>query len=134
MRHAMLTLTSTLLLTLPALGALPPMTPSMLQSQADAIVVGRATAVFSRVAETPTGTNTQFLAEFRVEGVEKGTAIQPGWLVYPHFWQPNRRPAGWAGPQGQDEVLVTETPVRLYLKATENGSWRLLEPNGWTRL
>lgn len=134
MRHFLLTLASAFVLSLPALGALPPMTPSMLQSQADAIVVGRGTAVFERIIETSAGVDSQYLAEFRVERVEKGSQIQAGWLIYPHFWQPNQRPDGWAGPQGQNEVLITDTPIRLYLKQTENGGWRLLEPNGWTRL
>lgn len=123
-----------LFLAAPALSALPPMTPSMLQAQADAVVVGRTRAVFSRTVETPAGVDRQFLAEFHVERVEKGEGIEAGWLVYPHFWQPDRRPQGWAGPQGQDEVLPLDVPVRLFLKRTDQGGWRLLEPNGWTRI
>ena len=55
------------------------------------------------------------------------------------FWHPARRPRGWAGPQGQNEIpyLGNKGIFYVYEEGTTvigPGPLRLLEPNGWELL
>ncbi len=119
-----------LTLTLIASAALPPLSDEERFNQSTDIVVGEVRAVKSKEEKVKQGTDWNYTAEVVVQSIVKGP-IKPGDVIKVQFDKTGKRPMGWAGPQGQNEVLKEGTRARLYM-TKDIGYYRLLVPNGWT--
>ncbi len=107
--------------------ALPPQSDDELEQQAQRVLVGEVLAVFQREVDVKDGKDLHFVAQ--VQSAQKGEG-----LVYVHFRQTASRPPGWSGPSGQSSALKVERGrVRLFLRKDADGSFWLLEPNGWAK-
>jgi hypothetical protein len=69
-----------------------------------------------------------------VEKPQKGKGIAAKDVLTVHYWQVNKRPAGWVGPGGQYNSLHFGQRARFFLRKTEQGWFDLLVPNGWDPL
>ena len=115
-----------------ALAALPRKSLEELKAQATHVVVGRVEAVYSTERASGAGSaDRHYVVELTVTAVEKGEGPREGRVVYAKCWQPAKRPAGWTGGQGQDEVPAAGKVGRLYLAEAKDGTYSLLTPNGW---
>lgn len=122
-----------LLLIVPVWAAIPPMSPEDLQSTADVVLVATVEKVTTRSVElAPDTHNTVYEIDLKVEKVEKGKIT--GKAVLATCWQPEMRPQGWAGPQGQNEIPTAKARGRFYLRDAGEGAYEILEPNGWSSL
>ncbi len=118
------------LLTLAAWSALPPLSPEEQRAQADHVLLGQVNNVGSRSIEVANGTDRQVNLNFRVDDREKGS-YRAGLTLTLKCRQTERRPAGWAGPQGQNEIPPEGSRIRAFVRETPSGELELLEPNGW---
>ena len=118
-----------LLLMLPVWAAVPPLSSEERTEDADLIVVGLVEKIETRAVELDYGKNTVYELDVLVRKVEKGKMTGQRLLVT--CWQPLERPAGWAGPQGQNEIPSQDAVIRLYLRDAGEGAYEILEPNGW---
>ncbi len=109
--------------------ALPPLSPERLLDDSSDVVVGDVVEVRTWTERVKYGRDNFSVALVRIESVEKGK-LQPGVLIEAHFRQTESRSKGWAGPQGQNEILKKGERARLYLRKVD-GVYKLLEPNGW---
>lgn len=109
--------------------ALPPQSPEDLLGNSSDVVVGTVVEVRTWTERVKYGRDNFSVALVRIESVEKGK-LQPGVLIEAHFRQTESRSKGWAGPQGQNEILEKGERARLYLQKVD-GVYKLLEPNGW---
>jgi hypothetical protein len=122
------------------LAAVPPRKAEELRSDATDIVVGEVRFVYAGDAKVEHGTDTRYCIELAVTTVEKSpadkTATAPpttapaSKLLYARCWTPAKRPAGWAGPQGQNLIPKPGQRIRLYLTREADGGFDVLEPNG----
>jgi hypothetical protein len=129
MRHSLLLIA---LLAIPALAALPPRKAEDLKKTASHVVVGKVKAVYSTEDKRkPDMIDRQFVIELVVSAVEKGEGPAVDKVLYAKCWRPEKRPAGWAGPQGQNVIPEAGNTGRAYLSQAEDGSFSLLTPNGW---
>ncbi len=119
-------------LMLVARGALPPLSPQERNDQASDIVVATVMNVKQKVDEVQGGDDIIFELSIRVDDAKKGM-LRPGLTLKVLCRQTGRRPEGWAGPQGQNEIPPQKSKVRLFLREHEN-QFFLLEPNGWENL
>ena len=139
MRRPGMTLVATVSLIGLCLAAVPPRKAEELRTDATDIVLGEVRFVYAAEAKVEHGTDTRYCIEFAVTTVEKSpadkratapaTAPAPK-LIYARCWTPAKRPAGWAGPQGQNVVPKSGQRVRLYLTRGSDGGFDVLEPNG----
>lgn len=119
-----------LVMILPAWAAIPPMSPEDLQSTADVVVLATVENVSHRTVEMePAYLNTVYEIDLKVEKVEKGKITGTTLLVT--CWQPEERPHGWVGPQGQNEIPTAKVKGRFFLRDVGEGAYEILEPNGW---
>lgn len=112
-----------------AWAALPPLDSQEQRNEAAEVVVGTVMNVKSELEEVGNGKDRVYKVSFRVDGVEKGR-LRSGLLITVRFRRTAERPKGWAGPQGQNEPLVEDAKVRLFLRDGDSEFW-LLTPNGW---
>ena len=116
-----------ILLLLALLMALPPLSPSTREKQAVIIATGTVVTQTEKVETADNGSNSVYTVQFAPDRVIKGKA--PSNLSFT-YWQPKKRPQGWAGPQGQNSALSKGQKATVFLTGDEKG-YRLLEPNGW---
>lgn len=129
MRHSLLLIA---LLALPALAALPPRSAENLKQTASHVVTGKVKAVYTTDEKRQADMiDRQFVIELVVTAVEKGEGPAVGKVLYAKCWRPEKRPAGWAGPQGQNVIPQPGDTGRAYLSQADDGSFSLLTPNGW---
>lgn len=121
-----------LALTLAARAALPPLSAEERRDQASEIVSGTIMNVKETVQEVPGGDDRVYQLNVRVDEVKKGM-LRPGLTITAICHQTGRRPEGWAGPQGQNEIPAEKSKVRLFMREQDN-QFFLLEPNGWEPL
>ncbi len=102
-----------------AWGALPPLTQQELDEGSTDIVVATVLNVKTGIQEVPGGDDRVYELSIRVEEVRKGT-LRAGLTLPVIARQTGRRPEGWAGPQGQNEIPGEKSNVRLYLREEQN--------------
>lgn len=130
-----------LVMTAPAMAAVPPMRADDRAADAQHIVVGCIREITTEEVTVDWGTDHHYTAIVDVNTVEKGTlplsptAESPPAATIPqivvHYWQYGDRPLDWSGNAGQGTRLVTGTTVRLFLWQDAQGQLNLLTPNGW---
>jgi hypothetical protein len=118
------------------------MTPQMLRETATHVVVGEVRSIYARKSSEGDWRYVRYVAEVRVQTVEKGTGMEPGGLVYARYWtrewaRGNTMPTDTAGHRG----LPSEGQVRrIYLArnaydgfGTENkdGGFNVIGANGF---
>lgn len=124
-----LSLVALFFLALPALAALGPRPIEELVEHSDHVWVGTVGKVKTEVLRSKNGTDYLYQWSFPIEKIEKGS-FETGTVVTVECRQAGKRPRGWAGPQGQNDVPSEGIKARLYVKESK-GKFRLLEPNGW---
>jgi len=113
------------------LSALPPRSKEDLEKTASDIVVGEVKQVYTAVRENKPGmVDTLYCFEISVTNVEKGDHGKEGKVLMARAWKPEKRPAGWAGPQGQNVVPEGGKVYRFYLVEGKDGALDALTPNG----
>lgn len=93
-----------------------PLSPKQLRDTATHVVVGRVQQVFTRQEKREEYVYTRYVAEVRVDSVEKGEGYQQGDLMYVRYWArrwigPGRQPPGTAG---HDDFPTAGTTWRVY--------------------
>lgn len=121
-----------LLLIVPVWAAIAPLSPEDLQATADVIVVGQVEKIERRVVDLDCGKNSVYELDVLVRKVEKGKVT--GDYLLATCWQPDERPEGWAGHQGQNDIPSQGSEIRLFLRDAGEGAFEILEPNGWESL
>jgi hypothetical protein len=94
------------------------MSSAGLQKMATHIIVGKVTEIYKRELESGDEKRTLFVAEVKVEKIEKGEGLQPGELAYVRYWQ-----SEWIGegePAPDSELRYSSAPrpkqrLRMYL-------------------
>ena len=118
--------------------ALPPLSEEELHADAGRVIIGTVARIFARETEVVAGTDREFVALLTSVDVEKGMLRRPGAKpaadkspMYVHYRQAGRRPTGWTGDGGQYSHPPVGQRVRVFLRYEDDGTWHLLEPNGW---
>ncbi len=62
------------------------LSPEQLRTTATHVVIGKVEQVWTRAEESGSWDWTRYVAEVRVEAVEKGDGLVPGQLVYVRYW------------------------------------------------
>ncbi len=117
-------------LALPALAALPPLSEEARFERAHEVVVARVLEVKVEKRSVNGGFDRVYTATVEPLRWDKGAAADKPERFDVRFHQTASRPSGWAGPQGQNRVLVEGETVRLFLQDS-SGQRTLLSPNGW---
>lgn len=60
--------------------------PGEAEEKATNILTGTVTTIYSKVTRTEAHETGHYIAEVRVESVQKGEGIQPGQLAYVRYW------------------------------------------------
>ncbi len=118
-----------LLACVPAWAAIPPLSEQDREVRATEIVEGTVLNVKRREIPVKAGTNWDYDLNFRVEKAIKGS-LRSGLLIPVKLRQTGKRPEGWAGGQGQNEIPSEDQRVRFFLH-NDQGRFEALEPNGW---
>jgi hypothetical protein len=131
MRIALL-VAALVLLTIALLNAaIPPLPEKALREGADVIVTGVITTVEhqDKANADPEYVNREYSITIRIEKTEKGAVT--GETLVAHTWKPLKRPAGWAGPQGQNVTPTETATVRAFLQREAGAeTFTLMLPNG----
>ncbi|MDT3380601.1 hypothetical protein RNI52_24970 [Labrys neptuniae] len=129
---------------LPALAAIPDMSPATLTAEADLILTGRLVAVTTTrkvpewvkrrddisFFERGAFVDEVFTLAIEVGTVEKGSRGLAGKTIATHGWRAHGRPPGWAGPGGTIRDLPAEgTRIKVWLRREQDG-WDLISPSG----
>ncbi len=97
---------------------------------ADLVVEATVVQVYAREETTkPDFVDTRYVLEIEVASASKGEAAA-GSALYVHAWRPSKRPAGWAGPQGQNHLPAAGAKATFYLRRGAGGRLGALAPNG----
>jgi hypothetical protein len=130
MRHTALALA---FITLPLLAAIPPRKAEDLQRDATHIITAKVKAVYStdETRDKPDFVDRHYCIEVVVTKIEKGEGLGVSKVAYLKCWQPEKRPFGWAGPQGQNHLPKVGDEGRYYLAEGDDGSLTILTPNGY---
>jgi hypothetical protein len=124
-----------------------PLSPEELKAEATHIVTGVVKAIYSREVETTSygkGTlETHYLLEIEVGGVEKGSGVRKGDIVYARCWRLKKHGASGPvpGPSGHFGIPKEGEQVRAFLAKgkygptgqADNGS-TVVYPNGIEKL
>lgn len=121
------------------------MPPARLLEQATHVVVGRAAAIYARTAREGGWSVTRYVAEVRVDAVEKGAGIVATDPLYVRYWTRT-----WAGPgspppstSGHRGLPKEGDRVRLYLARNaydgfdpdnRDGGYNVIGANGFEAL
>jgi hypothetical protein len=124
-----------------------PLSPEGLKAEATHVVTGVVKAIYSREVETTSygkGTlETHYLLEIEVRGVEKGSGVEKGDIVYARCWRLKRHGASgpMPGPSGHFGIPTEGEQIRAFLAKgrygptgqADNGS-AVVYPNGIEKL
>jgi hypothetical protein len=124
-----------------------PLSPEEQKAESTHIVTGVVQAIYSREVETTRygkGTlETHYLLEIEVRGVDKGSGIDKGDLVYARCWRLKKRGASGPipGPSGHFDLPKEGDQVRAFLAKGKYGATgqadsgsTLVYPNGIEKL
>ena len=128
---------STIFISLCTQAAVPPLSETSRREFATHIATGHVTSVKSELVQVGLGmSNAVYTVKMIVGEIEKGASLQKGQMIAFQFWKSKTRPDGWAGPQGQNGMIQTNSTIRVFLKQDPPGanSFNLLVPNGFDRL
>ena len=122
----------------------PDLSPERLLAAATHVVVGKVEQAWTRKESRGSWDVTHFVAEIRVESVEKGEGLAAGGLVYARYW--TKRWDAFFTPQPPDTNGHRGLPevgdrVRVYLArnasdgfgTTGDGGYNVIGPNGFAR-
>jgi hypothetical protein len=120
-----------------------PLSPEDKKAESTHIVTGTVQAVYTRDANTELYGNgtveTYYLLEIAVKGVEKGSGLTAGDLVYARCWRLKKHGAAGPrpGPSGHFGIPAEGAKVRAYLAKGKYGptgqgdnGWAVVYPNG----
>lgn len=110
-------------------GAIAPQSPEDLQDRAEVIVTGRVTAAEVSTEGSLLSSDWVVVLQMEVDAVKKGDRIGAGENISVSCWQTKRRPSGWTGGSGHDDIPAEGSRVRMWLRSQGEG-WSPLEPNG----
>ena len=65
--------------------------PGEAEQKSSHILTGTVTAVYSRITRDASHETGHYLAEVRVESIEKGDGFKPGQMVYVRYWHHLKR-------------------------------------------
>lgn len=121
-----------------------PLSPEELRNTATHIVVGKAEQIFSRTEKAGSYEYTRYVAEVRINKVEKGDGLKPGELMYVRYWHkrwlgPSNPPPDTAGHRGEPTAGRT---LRIYAAknaydgfgTTKDGGFNVTGANGFEAL
>jgi hypothetical protein len=95
---------------------------------AQRVAEGQLSTLQTKEVQIEGGSDFQTTGQFVVSRVLKGD-LKKGQRLTVRMRQTGKRPAGWAGPQGLNELPKDGQKIRLYLQGSQ-----VLEPNGWEPL
>lgn len=121
------------------------MSPEELRQTATDVIVGKVVRVYERTAAEGAWNYTRFIAEIRVNAVEKGEAIEPDGLVYVRYWKRRwfgggRGPTSTSGHRGLPREGAT---LRVYLaqnaydgfsRENQDGGFNVIGANGFEKI
>lgn len=122
-----------LTLAAPAWAALPPLSPEELSRSAEVVIEGEVVEVQSERVEVRNGEDLHYTVVLRVSKWVKGGSLKSETLSV-FCRRTAKRPEGWVGPSGQNNVPSKGDRGVFYLRLPASGIPRLLEPNGWNQL
>lgn len=106
--------------------AKPKMKEPDMRKMATHVIVGKITAIYKKESETDKQKETRYVAEVKVEKVEKGTGLQVGGLTYVRYWSLEWIGEGFAPPDAELHFSHNPRPkqrLRMYLtKNTYDGA------------
>jgi hypothetical protein len=111
----------TLLVTASARAERVPLPPEQLSKEATHVVTGAVKVIYAKDVETGLygkGTvETHYLLEIEVSGVEKGTALEKGDIIYARCWRLKKHGAAGLvpGPSGHFAIPAEGATIRAYL-------------------
>lgn len=108
--------------TQPAIAGKFPISPDALRNLATHIVAGKILAIYKREETDRMNARTYYVAEIRLEKIEKGAGLQPGQLVYARYFQSEWVGEGNPPPDAELRFVPTPRPkqrFRCYL--VDNG-------------
>jgi len=119
--------------------ALPPLSKSKQESYASHLIEGQVLSiedklVFSR-GDDPDFQNRIYKARVKVTKFVRVQEYveQTEDEITVHYWRMAKRPRGWGGPTGQNQLLEVGQTSRFYLTKSASGTsdYHLIDPNGW---
>ncbi len=115
-----------------ALALLGPMSDKERTEKASLIARGEITSSNMTVQTLSDGTNAIYIVNMKVDSLEKGQGISKGDTLIFQYWKADKRPEGWVGDFGQNQILKVGDQVTVYLKLNEKAEMMsLLTPNGF---
>ena len=129
-----------------AMAEKPNMTPAALRKTATHVVVGKVTAIYTRVSMEGRWRYTRYVAEVKIHKVEKGDSLKAGGLVYARYWDREwlgrDMPTSTSGHRGLPKEGET---LRMYLARNardgfsgadknNDGGYNVVGANGFERL
>ncbi|MGB0596531.1 MAG: hypothetical protein ACPGLY_07580 [Rubripirellula sp.] len=144
-RFSLLFLVTAVVLCPNARGEKVDMSPKELRQTATDVVVGKVVRVYERTEAEGDWNYTRFIAEIRVNAVEKGEAVEPDGLVYVRYWKRRwvgggRGPTSTSGHRGLPREGAT---LRVYLaqnaydgftRTNEDGGFNVIGANGFEKI
>lgn len=124
---------STLVFALASNAALPPLEQEDREAYSSNIITG--TVVDMTVKAEKRGyqsVDNIYTVVIAPTSVEKGDDASSH--VSFRFWRASMRPDGWCGPSGQYGMMKIGDTIRAYMYKNEDGSYELIEPNGFDKL
>lgn len=122
-----------LLMTIPVLAALPPMSESMRDRNAAYVVEAEVLEVAERLVNVRYGLDKEYTITLCVREMKKGLRPFSNSHIEVTCRRTYERVPGWSGPQGQNSIPKVGQTGRFYLVGGES-DLTLLKPNGWVLL
>jgi hypothetical protein len=121
-----------------------PMSPANIEKNSTHAVIGKVTAIYSKTSPAVKGfKDTHYVAEVRLEKIEKGDAIKTGELIYARYWTREWVGVGFPPPDttGYRGIPKEGETLRIHLTrggyngfgTTKDGGFTVLGPNGFDR-
>lgn len=124
------------------LAEVPNRSPERLTESATNIVTGKVLRIYSRQEREAGTSRTRYVAEVRIETVEKGEGLTPDTLIYARYLT-QVLPKGSVGTTGHRGLPNEGERVRVYLarntsdgfdRDNNDGGFNVIFPNGFERL
>ncbi|MDF1746353.1 MAG: hypothetical protein P1V19_21840 [Gimesia sp.] len=112
----------------------PLLSADELKSTASHIIVGKVRAVFSTTENNSNWEKTDLIAQIELMGVEKGTGVTGGDVIYAHYWNKKWTGKGDVPPHASGHSGVSKGDfVRAHLDR-KNSTYHVILPNGLDKL